>query len=76
VIGVTVQPLISWLWIGGFIVAFGTLLAMLPGRRRRPVMPASAPAHDSGRFPSQPEAATRPVRLPAGTSAVVEATGT
>ncbi len=76
VIGVTVQPLISWLWIGGFIVAFGTLLAMLPGRRRRPVLPASAPAHDSGRIPSQPEAATRPVRLPAGTSAAVEATGT
>jgi len=76
VIGVTVQPLISWLWIGGLIVVFGTLLAMLPGRRRRPVLPASAPAHDSGRFPSPPEAATRPVRLPAGTSAAVEATGT
>ena len=64
VIGVTVQPLIIWLWIGGGFMAFGTLLAMLPGRRRRPVLPASAPAHE--------EAPVRPRRLPAGASAAVE----
>ncbi|MDQ3980224.1 MAG: heme lyase CcmF/NrfE family subunit, partial [Actinomycetota bacterium] len=30
VIGVRVQPLISWLWAGGGIMAFGTLLAAWP----------------------------------------------
>jgi cytochrome c-type biogenesis protein CcmF len=33
-----------WLWIGGLLMAFGTLLAAFPGaRRRRPVDPVSAP---------------------------------
>jgi len=46
VIGVVVQPLVAWLWFGGGLIAFGTLLAAIPGRRRRrPVLPASAPAH-------------------------------
>jgi cytochrome c-type biogenesis protein CcmF len=36
VIGVRVEPLIAWLWTGGAIMAFGTLLAAWPaGRRRR-----------------------------------------
>jgi cytochrome c-type biogenesis protein CcmF len=38
---VTVQPLVIWLWIGGGIVAFGTVLAAFPGRRRRPTSPVS-----------------------------------
>jgi cytochrome c-type biogenesis protein CcmF len=42
-IGVTVQPLVAWLWIGGGILAFGAVLAALPGRRRRPTDPVSAP---------------------------------
>jgi cytochrome c-type biogenesis protein CcmF len=42
-IGVIVQPLIMWLWIGGGIIAIGTLMAAWPGRRRRPTAPASAP---------------------------------
>jgi cytochrome c-type biogenesis protein CcmF len=40
---VTVQPLVIWLWIGGAIMALGTLLAVFPGRRRRPTDPVSAP---------------------------------
>ena len=40
---VTVQPLIVWLWIGGGIMAVGTLLAAVPGRRRRGTEPVSAP---------------------------------
>jgi len=67
VIGVTVQPLIMWLWLGGALVAIGTFLAIAPGRRRRPVLPASAPAH-AGAPP--PQAQRR--RVPAGTSAAVE----
>ena len=42
-IRVTVQPLIIWLWIGGGVMAFGTLLAVFPGRRRNPLDAVSAP---------------------------------
>jgi cytochrome c-type biogenesis protein CcmF len=40
---VTVQPLVIWLWIGGLVMALGTLLAVFPGRRRNPTDPVSAP---------------------------------
>jgi len=43
VIRVTVQPLIAWLWVGGGIMALGTLLAVVPGNRRNPIMPVGAP---------------------------------
>jgi len=43
VIRVTVQPLIVWLWIGGLVMAVGTLLAVVPGKRRNPTSPVSAP---------------------------------
>ena len=42
-IRVTVQPLIIWLWIGGAVMAAGTLLAVFPGRRRNPLDAVSAP---------------------------------
>jgi cytochrome c-type biogenesis protein CcmF len=42
-IGVLVMPLAVWLWIGGSVMAIGTLLAAWPGRRRRPTDPVSAP---------------------------------
>jgi cytochrome c-type biogenesis protein CcmF len=41
---VVVQPLIMWLWLGGLVMAAGTVLAAFPGRRRRsPIDPVSAP---------------------------------
>jgi cytochrome c-type biogenesis protein CcmF len=43
VIGVVVQPLIVWLWIGGGVMGLGAALAAFPGRRRRPTAPASLP---------------------------------
>ncbi|MHB1772030.1 MAG: cytochrome c-type biogenesis CcmF C-terminal domain-containing protein, partial [Acidimicrobiales bacterium] len=43
VIGVVVQPLIVWIWIGGGVMGLGAALAAFPGRRRRPTAPASAP---------------------------------
>ena len=44
VVGIIVQPLVSWLWVGGALMALGTALAAWPGRRRRrPTDPASAP---------------------------------
>jgi cytochrome c-type biogenesis protein CcmF len=49
---VFLKPLMIWLWIGGLMMAVGTLFAAFPGnRRRRPVDPVSAPvpeiAHES-----------------------------
>ncbi|HEV7887522.1 MAG TPA: cytochrome c-type biogenesis CcmF C-terminal domain-containing protein, partial [Acidimicrobiales bacterium] len=46
VIGVVVQPLVMWLWVGGGIMAVGTVMAAVPGRRRRPTLPASAPMEE------------------------------
>jgi len=43
VVRMTQQPLIVWLWIGGAVMVFGTVLAAFPGRRRRPTDPVSAP---------------------------------
>ncbi len=31
---VLVRPLVAWMWIGGFVIAFGTIVAVLPGRRK------------------------------------------
>ncbi len=43
VIGVIVQPLVIWLWIGGGMMAAGTILAAWPGeRRRRAVEPVAS----------------------------------
>ncbi len=53
---VTIQPLIMWLWIGGGIMAVGTLLAAFPGRRRRGIEPVSAPVPERRR--SDPPAVT------------------
>jgi cytochrome c-type biogenesis protein CcmF len=40
VLGVTVEPLVSWFWAGGLVVGVGGLLALLPtGRRRRTEVP-------------------------------------
>jgi cytochrome c-type biogenesis protein CcmF len=47
-LGVRVNPMILWLWIGGGVIALGTLLALLPrprGRRRIPAPAAPEPAH-------------------------------
>jgi cytochrome c-type biogenesis protein CcmF len=53
---VTVQPLVTWLWIGGGIVAFGTLLAAFPGRRRRPTAPVSEAVDARNRPDTEPDA--------------------
>ena len=43
-IRVFIKPMILWLWVGGLVMAIGTLLAAFPGsRRRRAVEPVSAP---------------------------------
>jgi hypothetical protein len=41
---VFIKPMILWLWIGGAVMALGTLLAAFPGTRRRlAIDPVSAP---------------------------------
>ncbi len=35
VVRVTVQPLVLWLWVGGAVMAVGTVLAAIPMDRRR-----------------------------------------
>jgi cytochrome c-type biogenesis protein CcmF len=39
---VIVRPMISWLWAGGALMGFGTLLAIFPGSRRRGTEAVSA----------------------------------
>jgi cytochrome c-type biogenesis protein CcmF len=64
---VIVQPLVLWLWIGGGLVAIGSLLAAFPGRRRRGTEPVSAPVEVAGAGPV-PAEPTEPVREPVGSS--------
>ena len=35
VVRVLVEPLVGWIWVGGFVIAAGTLLAIVPERRKR-----------------------------------------
>ncbi len=35
VLGVTVEPLVAWLWAGGILAGVGALLALVPAPRRR-----------------------------------------
>jgi cytochrome c-type biogenesis protein CcmF len=52
---VTSQPLVVWLWIGGGIMAFGTVLAAFPGRRRRGTEAVSAPVAEAPPAPGDGE---------------------
>jgi cytochrome c-type biogenesis protein CcmF len=65
---VVVQPLVSWLWVGGLVMAMGTVLAAFPGRRRNPIDPVSAPVTVSGTpaqapAPREPEPEPEPVEV-------------
>ena len=59
VIHAYLNPLVKWIWLGGAIVALGTLLAMVPNRQpvlalRAVVDPAgAAPALSPARAPTQ-----------------------
>ena len=63
-----VRPMILWLWIGGLVMAIGTLLAAFPGKkRRRPTDPVSAPIATGRADVQRPE--DEPEPEPAGASA-------
>jgi cytochrome c-type biogenesis protein CcmF len=56
-LGVRVNPLIVWLWIGGGFMALGTVLALAPRLRRRP---RSIPSDDLAPAPlTDPDAPPR-----------------
>jgi cytochrome c-type biogenesis protein CcmF len=54
---VIIEPLAAWMWTGGAIIAFGTILAAFPGRRRNPIDPVSAPVPTKRREPDPDETA-------------------
>ena len=61
VIGVNIQPLVAWLWTGGAVMGFGTLLAAWPrDRRRRTPGEAEAPRRARRRRRSRSTPAPRP----------------
>jgi cytochrome c-type biogenesis protein CcmF len=64
---VIIQPMALWLWVGGGVMAVGTVLAAWPGRRRRPTDPVSAglPEAASGPPPA-PEDEPDDLRQPVG----------
>ena len=45
---VFLKPLIIWMWIGGALMAIGTVLSAFPGRRRNPLDATSAPVPAEG----------------------------
>jgi cytochrome c-type biogenesis protein CcmF len=61
---VFVQPLIIWLWIGGGLVGLGSLLAVVPGSRRRPTDPSTLPLPELAQAlePLEPLASLTPSR--------------
>jgi cytochrome c-type biogenesis protein CcmF len=53
---VIVEPLVSWIWVGGAIMLIGTVLAAWPGRRRR--------SRRQGAVPEPTAIATEKTRAP------------
>ncbi len=64
-IGVAINPMVSWVWIGGGVVALGTALALTPSlrRRKRPADGATRPAPLT-EAPAEPEPDVEPEVLP------------
>jgi cytochrome c-type biogenesis protein CcmF len=65
VLRVIVRPLVSWLWIGGALMALGTLLAIAPtGRRARKRLGAPTSQSAQPVEQAEPEHAPEPDRVP------------
>ena len=67
VVRVTVQPLVRWLWIGGGLMAVGTALALVPGKRRRPTSATSALPSNEPSLTHDPDQSSDPVPVEAAT---------
>jgi cytochrome c-type biogenesis protein CcmF len=60
-IGVIIEPLVSWLWVGGGVIVLGSALAAWPGgRRRKPTDPVSGPVGSSRAAAAAPPPAPSP----------------
>ena len=74
VIGVVVQPLVRWLWVGGIVMVVGTVLAAVPergrgrsGRRRGPAPARTVqlpPAGAAGAGGDERDGADEPANIP------------
>jgi cytochrome c-type biogenesis protein CcmF len=61
------KPMIVWLWIGGALMALGTVLAAFPGeRRRRPTDPVSAAIRAAAASAPPPEPTEERTEVPVG----------
>ncbi len=56
---VIIEPMALWLWVGGGVMGLGTLLAVWPGRRRRPTDATSARVPVAGAGDDPDDADTR-----------------
>ena len=67
-VGVVIEPLIAWMWVGGLLIGVGGVLALVPGGRRRPTDPVSAPVPGvvAGGRPGDEPADGLPGAAPAG----------
>jgi len=61
---VVIEPLVTWLWIGGSVLVFGAVLAAWPGRRRVPTEAVSAPVPGPPRVTAEPAGTTGPAAAP------------
>ena len=56
-VGVAVNPMVLWLWVGGGVMAIGTIVALIPVRRRdrgtTDRVPAPVPAEPVERAPEE-----------------------
>jgi cytochrome c-type biogenesis protein CcmF len=61
-IGVGINPMVVWLWIGGLVIATGTVMALAPRVRRRSARPPpDEPEPATSRSPSAKEPEAVPV---------------
>jgi cytochrome c-type biogenesis protein CcmF len=54
-LGVAVNPLVLWLWVGGAVMAVGTLVALSPRRRERVVAAVAVEEHERVAAAESPE---------------------
>ncbi len=59
-LGVVVEPLMAWMWVGGIMIGLGGLLALMPGSRRRSTDPVSQLPRNVAREEPDPVPAALP----------------
>jgi cytochrome c-type biogenesis protein CcmF len=54
-IGIAINPMVVWIWIGGGLIALGTAVALVPARRRVVAPPGAAGSGSGGRGGPDPD---------------------